>query len=221
MISRRIRVLSISRVALSGMLCFALLSVGCSKKTASQSVPEVTGYAVSCIGVLPVTTPYNYDQNVPAAETASLRDGVRVLDQILKQQLAGRSDVRLVSSGQISGMDKNLPAQPLARARVIADRLSCNAVLETTLRRYKDRIGGEYTAQEPASVAFDYRLIAIPDGTVLCSGTFDEVQKSVMENLYNFKSASERGFTWVTSEQLLKEGVRTRLGECSYFDAEE
>lgn len=213
---------SIFRIFTSGLLCLSLLSVSCSKKsTSSQPVPEVPGYAVTCIGVLPVVTPYNFDENVPAAETKQLQDGVPVLDQLLKQQFASRSDVRLVSDGQISGMDKELPAQPLARARVIADRLSCNAVLETTIRRYKDRVGGEYTAQEPASVAFDYRLITIPDGTVLCRGTFDEVQKSVMENLYNFKTASERGFTWVTAEQLMKEGVQVRFSECSYLAADE
>ncbi len=118
-------------------------------------------------------------------------------------------------------MGENLPAQSLARARVIADRLSCNTVLETTLRRYKDRVGGQYTAKNPASVAFDFRLIAIPEGVVLCSGTFDEVQQSVMENLYNFKSATERGFTWVTAEQLMREGLRARFSECPYLAEDE
>jgi hypothetical protein len=184
-------------------------------------VPEVPDYAVTCIGVLPAVTPYDFDDNVPAAEAKQLQNGIHVLDRLLKQQFISRTDVRLVSDSQISGMDKNLPAQPLARARVIADRLSCNTVLETTLRRYRDRIGGELTAQEPASVAFAYRLIAIPDGTVLCSGAFDEVQKSIMENLYNLKSATERGFSWVTAEQLLKEGLQERFAECSYFAADE
>jgi len=213
----------IQRTFIAGLLCLPLVAGGCSKKTASPSAaPEVPGYAVTCIGVLPAVSPYNFDNEpVPSAEAKQLRQGVQVLDQLLKQQFMSRSDVRLVSDGQISGMAKELPAQPLARARVIADRLSCNAVLETTLRRYRDRVGGKYTAEAPASVTFDYRLITIPDGTVLCSGTFDEEQKSVMENLYNFKSASERGFSWVTAKQLMKEGLQTRFGECSYFAVDE
>jgi len=212
---------SIFRILTSGLICLSLLSVGCSKNTTTQSVPEVPGYAVTCIAVLPAVTPYDFDENVPAAEAKEIQNGISVLDRLLKQQFVSRSDIRLVSDGQIAGMDKDLPAQPLARAKVIAVRLSCNAVLETTLRRYKDRVGGKYTAQEPASVAFDYRLITIPDGTVLCRGTFDEVQKSVMENLYNFKTASQRGFTWVTAEQLMEEGVETRFDECSYFAPDE
>lgn len=202
------------------LLSMLFLSAGCSNKAATPK-PEVPAYAVTCIGVLPVAIAGNYDEIYSAAEKEQLQNGVQVMNELLKQYFISRTDVRLVSDGQISGMDKNLPAQPLARAKVIADRLSCNTVLETTLRRYKDRVGGKYSAQDPASVAFDFRLIAIPEGTVLCSGTFDEVQKSVMENLYNFRLATERGFTWVTAEQLMREGLRTRFSECPYLTDDE
>ena len=203
------------------LLSLLLLSVGCSKKTDTSPASQVPDYAVTCIGVLPVAIADNFDEIVSVAEKKQLQNGVQVLNELLKQQFISRPDVRLVSDGQISGMDENLPAQPLARARVVADRLSCNTVLETTLRRYKDRVGGQYTAKDPASVAFDFRLIAIPEGTVLCSGTFDEVQQSVMENLFNFKTATERGFTWVTAEQLMREGLRARFSECPYLTEDE
>jgi len=192
-------VFSILRTLILVLLSLLLMSVGCSKKTDTSPASQVPDYAVTCIGVLPVAIADNFDEIVPAAEKKQLQNGVQVLDELLKQHFISRPDVRLVSDGQISGMDENLPAEPLARARVIADRLSCNTVLETTLRRYKDRVGGKFFANDPASVAFDFRLIAIPEGTVLCSGTFDEVQQSVMENLFNFKNATERGFTWVTA----------------------
>jgi len=214
-------VFSILRTLTLVLLSLLLLSVGCSKKTDTSPASQVPDYAVTCIGVLPVAIADNFDEIVPAAEKKQLQNGVQVLNELLKQQFISRPDVRLVSDGQISGMDENLPAQPLARARVVADRLSCNTVLETTLRRYKDRVGGQYTAKDPASVAFDFRLIAIPEGTVLCSGTFDEVQQSVMENLYNFKTATQRGFTWVTAEQMMKEGLRARFSECPYLTDDE
>ena len=212
---------SILRTLTLVLLSLLLLSVGCSKKTDTSPASQVPDYAVTCVGVLPVAIADNFDEIVPAAEKKQLQNGVQVLNELLKQQFISRPDVRLVSDGQISGMDDNLPAQPLARARVVADRLSCNTVLETTLRRYKDRVGGQYTAKDPASVAFDFRLIAIPEGTVLCSGTFDEVQQSVMENLFNFKTATERGFTWVTAEQLMREGLRARFSECPYLTEDE
>ncbi len=211
---------SILRTLTLVMLSLLLLSVGCSQKTVTSPASHVPDYAVTCIGVLPVATADNFDEIIPAAEKKQLQNGVHVLNELLKQHFISRPDVRLVSDGQISGME-NLPAQPLARARVVADRLSCNTVLETTLRRYRDRVGGKYSAKDPASVAFDFRLIAIPEGTVLCSGTFDEVQQSVMENLFNFKTATERGFTWVTAEQLMREGLRARFSECPYLADDE
>ena len=201
--------------------CSILCLTACSGK---QAVPvsdvSEPGFAANCIAVLPVTTAVHFDETVPVTERKQLDDGIPVLDRVLQKYFVSRSDVRLVSDGQISGMDKNLPAQPLERARVIADRLSCNVVLETTLRRYKDREGGQYSAQNPASVAFTYRLITIPEGAVLCRGTFDETQQSVMENLFSFNSARERGFSWITSEQLLKEGVRDRFNDCSYLSSD-
>jgi len=201
--------------------CSILCLTACSGK---QAVPvsdvSEPGFAANCIAVLPVTTAVHFDETVPVTERKQLDDGIPVLDRVLQKYFVSRSDVRLVSDGQISGMDKNLPAQPLERARVIADRLSCNVVLETTLRRYKDREGGQYSAQNPASVAFAYRLITIPEGAVLCRGTFDETQQSVMENLFSFNSARERGFSWITSEQLLKEGVRDRFNDCSYLSSD-
>jgi len=42
-----------------------------------------------------------------------------------------------------------------------------------------------------------------------------------MENLFNIKAATERGFTWVTAEQLMREGMWDRFEKCSYLSDEE
>jgi hypothetical protein len=208
--------------SLAAICCSLVLLSACSKKsTAPAAASSEPTFAVTCIAVLPVTTFVQFDKTLPAAEKEQLDDGVLTFDRVLQKYFISRKDVRLVSDGQISGMDNNLPAQPLARARVIADKLSCNAVLETTLRRYRDRVGGQYSAADPASVAFSYRLLGMPGGQVLCRGTFDETQQSVMENLLSLSAARERGFSWITSEQLMKEGVRDRFSECGYLTAPE
>ena len=210
---------SFLRTFTAAVFCCCFLSFGCSKKVTLPTFDET--FPVTCIGILPALSMVDFDDTLSTVEDKELLDGTRVLDSLLREQFVGKSGFRLVSNSQISGMDANLPAQPMARAMLIAEKLSCNAVLETTLRRYKDRVGGEYTAKESASVAFDYRLIAIPDGTVLCSGTFDEVQKSVMANFFHFRTAADRGFTWVTAEQLLREGMQEKFKKCSYLSAEE
>ena len=209
------------RIGVLIFACLLLFAAGCGKKTTTgTAVPEEPKVAVSCIAVLPVTTVVDYEGTVSFADAKKLRDGVQIMESLLRQELAGREDIRFVGEGRIYGMKETIPEDFLSRARVIADHLSCNAVLETTIRRYSDRIGGRYTAEEPASVAFEYRLVEVVSGTVLCKGKFDEVQKSVMENLYNFKTSRMRGFTWVTAEELLKEGVKEKFDECSYLAQE-
>ncbi len=211
--SSTLRTLTLSLLALS------LLTAGCIKGGTSPA-PELPSFAVTCVGVLPAVAAVNHDKTVAVAaaeEAKQTEAGLFFMDDLLKKYFGNREDVRLVSDGQISGMDKNLPAQPLERARVIADRLSCNAVLETTLRRYRDRVGGQYTADEPASVSFGYRLIAIPEGNVLCRGAFDETQQSVMENLFNIRTGSDNAFSWLTARQLMEQGLAERLEDCSYL----
>ncbi|HHD56229.1 MAG TPA: hypothetical protein ENK89_00935 [Desulfobulbaceae bacterium] len=136
---------------------------------------------------------------------------------MLHKQFMGRDDVRFITPAQMNGLKNAGTENALARARQAASFLSCNGILETKLLRYKKRVGGAYTAKEPASVSFTYRLLEVNSGTVLCRGRFDEAQQSVMENLYNFKNARKRGFTWVTAEELLREGLESRLDECSYL----
>ena len=73
------------------------------------------------------------------------------------------------------------------------------------------------TAEEPASVAFEMKLIGIDTGVVLWSAKYDEVQKSALENLYDWGKSRSRGFTWITAEELMKEGIQEKFGVSPYF----
>jgi len=190
---------------------FFLLCSGCSQTTAVAAKTSEPEASLSCVGVLPVAAK---SEN---ANAVHLQDGVQALGDILHRQLASRQDVRFVTASQLEGFMSTAPEGSLARMRKIGDSLSCNGVLQVKLLRYKDRVGGQYTANEPASVAFTYRLLDVNSGVTLCQGRYDEVQQSVMENLYNFSRASKRGFTWVTAEELLREGVGEKLKSCSYL----
>ncbi len=206
------------RISLLALCSFVLLTAGCSAtRQTSQSVPETSGFAVTCVGVLPGESASLVNESSSPADKKQFETGLATLDALLRQEFIGRSDIRLVSAAQYAGIMDNAPAEALSRIQIIADRVSCNAVLETKLKTFKERVGGKYSAKDPASVAFDYRLVAVPGGTVLCSGNYKETQKSVMENLYKFSTATHRGFTWVTAEELMREGLEAKFGECSYL----
>jgi len=105
----------------------------------------------------------------------------------------------------------------LILASMVGKSINCNAVLESTVKRYAERIGGRYSVESPASVAFEMRLISLDTSSVLWSAKFDEVQKSVMENILEWKKANTRKFTWITAEELMQEGVKGKLTDSPFF----
>lgn len=197
------------------LVCWLILLSGCT--TRQPGTPERigdAGHPLTCIAVMPV---------VAAAESQeadlkeSLLRGAEVMDELLAQELARQSNVRFVSADHISGLQLTGGETGLEMARLVAGSVDCNGVLETRLRRYSERIGGKYTAKDPAAVAFDMKLTGVDTGTVLWTATFDEVQKSVLENLYEWGKAKSRGFTWITARELLLEGIREKFAASPYF----
>jgi len=196
-------------------LCFVLSGCGNKKQTDLQvKNPEIS---LTCIGVLPVRTMTATDKQTSFGKASSLRDGVQVLASQLEKIFMANDKIRFISPGQLNGIESGGAGDLAERAKMAGSFLSCNGVLEVTLFRYRQRIGGKYTAETPASVAFAYQLVDVDSGQVLCRGRFDETQESVMENLFNFSSARKRGFTWVTAEELLREGLQSKLSECPYL----
>lgn len=206
----------INRFCALGLFTLILPVAGCVEKR-MRTEPTLPDFALSCVAVLPAASAVTLNDRKSAEEEKALEEGLYVLDESLKRYFGGRSDIRLISDGQGLKQDGKMS---LHDAGAAAEKLSCNAVLEVKLRRYKERVGGKYTAREPAAAAFDYRLLAMPDGEVLCRGGFDEEQQSLMENLFNFTSGTENAFTWIKVDKLMYQGVRDRLDTCSYLAEE-
>ena len=99
----------------------------------------------------------------------------------------------------------------------VGSELKCAAVLMTTLTDYRQRLGGAYGAERPASVTFTMRLISTRDGRVLWHSMFKETQQSLMSNLLSFGKAESRGFKWITVEELVRHGINETLEKCPYL----
>lgn len=201
----------ILRFCTLGLLGLAVLTGGCGGKTAGKE-PD-SHFTANCIAVLPPALAADPERQPSAAEEKVLHDGVHALDKALKAYFSGRDDVRMLSGESVSNSWNSLE-----RAKAAAAQSGCNAVLATALNRYEERIGGAYTAKEPAAAGFSYRLLAMPEGRVLCLGRFDEEQLSLMENLLNFSTSAENSFAWVTAERLLTQALRDRLDSCPYLE---
>lgn len=199
------------------MVCLLLVS-GCGGLGLGTSGNRQTGYpAVDCIGVLPASPQVTRGSSVAdEQENKRLRRGADVMDVALKQELEG-ARVRFVGSDRIASLEQTGGESPLKLARMVGRSVGCNAVLETTVKRFTERVGTRYSIESPASVAFEMRMYDLEKGSVFWSAKFDEVQKSVMENVLEWSKARTRKFVWITAGELLREGVKAKISTTSLF----
>lgn len=93
------------------------------------------------------------------------------------------------------------------RAAVVATKVGSEAALATTVRRYRDRMGGAYGASEPASVAIEMILVSAKDRTVLWNADYAFTQEPLAYNLWNFWTVLRGGPRWLTAAELTRIGV--------------
>jgi TolB-like protein len=104
-------------------------------------------------------------------------------------------------------------ASELIRLRQIGQMVYADAVITGKMERFRERVGDEWGAKSPASVAFALELVDIRRGDVIWSARFDETQKSLSENIFALGDIRQRGVRWLSAEQLTQEGVRKAIGQ--------
>lgn len=88
-----------------------------------------------------------------------------------------------------------------------AKELGVEAILIGYVFRYRDLKGRSYSAEKPASVAFELHLVRAGDGVAIWSSAFDKTQESLMENLFQMSFFFKLGIKWVTAKELSEAGV--------------
>jgi hypothetical protein len=89
---------------------------------------------------------------------------------------------------------------------------TADAVLSGSVRRFAERDGGPSGVQHPASVAIDLELHDRA-GVLIWAGSYDETQHALSDDLGSLPRVWERGFRWVTAEELAQYGVRNLVEE--------
>ena len=173
-----------------------------------------------CIVVLPTVPPVERAKGMNFDQTKVLEQGAAYMDTVLAEELASVKNVRIVSRGRLTGLVTGVTGGRMGIVREIGRKLDCEGVLLATISRYDQRQGGDLAADAPASAAFELKLVETTTGRVLWAGNFDETQESLLDNLFSFGKAKNRGFKWITVEKLLKQGIVERIAECPYFDKE-
>jgi hypothetical protein len=82
-----------------------------------------------------------------------------------------------------------------------------DVILAGYLYRFKERIGNDYAAEAPASVAFSLILIDVETSHLLWAQHFNKTQKALSENLFELSDFIKRKGRWVTARQMALAGL--------------
>ncbi len=195
-------------------LLFVLLCLSCSCSGQRQVYSNMQDEqrVLTCIAVLPVAI------SGKEVDKSGLSQGVADFERILQEKLVSGSKLRFVTDEEFKNRSGWSSMGLMDKFKQVGEKYGCNGVLDFTLHRYRQRQGTSFGAKEPASVMFSWQLLDLESGRRLCFGRYDETQKSLSENLLDFGKAGKRGFSWVTAERLLLDGLQEQLSECSYLD---
>ena len=151
-----------------------------------------------------------------------VQDAQRVLEEIFLDRMRERSDVELLSTDRAAGAYQRLSIDArkpgyLQILRQVGKELGADVVAAGFVYRYRERVGYDYSAERPASVAFEIHLISVADGKTIWRGVFDKTQKSLMEDIFQASSFFRGGARWLTARQLTRLGVDETLKTFSGF----
>jgi hypothetical protein len=91
---------------------------------------------------------------------------------------------------------------------VPADYLLIPQILE-----WREREGGEWGVNEPAMVVLELTLLDVANQRIARRYHFEESQRSLSEDLLQARKFFQRGGKWLTTMELLQDGLREGLRE--------
>ncbi len=137
----------------------------------------------------------------------------RFLTDHLITILKRHKDIGLIPSNQAQGvfarllstMEKEMPE--LEMIVEIGRTLGADAVLVGYVYRFKERRGSTYSVDTPASVAFDMDLVSVNNSRIIWYGRYNETQKALTEDLFQFRKFIKRKGRWVTAWEMAVNGL--------------
>lgn len=150
----------------------------------------------------------------PGEPRAPELDPDDILARMLYPALSALPNWQIVSESEAREASQGIPStSDAARLRQFGESVYADAVMVGRVRRYRERVGDEWGAKSPASVAFVLYLVDVRRGDVIWSANFDETQKSLSENIFAIGSIGERGVRWLTADQLAQDGVKRAVAQ--------
>jgi PBP1b-binding outer membrane lipoprotein LpoB len=176
-----------------------------SKDLSSHAVRSIRQVEVNNLAIMPIVAavPFGGDPLASGAADTITADIYRqasgtwklvpqgaVMQAAQQTQSGGNLDDAAIQVGKATGAD---------------------AVLYGTVERYVERVGAEYSADKPASVAFSLKLLDMKSRQVVWNAKFSKTQQPLGTNFFNLPTFLENKGQWVLASELASDGVGQAL----------
>lgn len=205
------------------MVVFIVLLAGCAPKepyVLDDSLKDIPSLRVA---VLPFLQIFPEDLAKGAVEsplTGAVFDAARPsgapeneLEKEFLQYLNNmRPGVTFVSGDETSVVFRRISSSSMKNSlrQTLCEtgrELGADVVIVGYLYRFRELRGESFSAESPASVAFEIVMLAVSDGRVVWRGIFDRTQKSLMEDIFQLSSFYKGHGRWMTARKLASQGL--------------
>ena len=206
--ARRVR-----RVLPGALALVAALLLGCSSPIHLESEAGEPWGPVDKLALVPFDAQIPLTGSMTAAEISTYVTS-RALAALSEREEFAVIPPAEVRQALVAGGRASLPSDPEEIGGTLDATFGVDALVFGQVRRFTKRAGGAKGSSRPASVRLEMQLRS-PEGTLLWRGVYDETQRSISEDLGGFSVARERGFRWLSAEELAEFGTRQLVGAMS------
>lgn len=154
----------------------------------------------------------SYSATPSVQERAGEKEAAAVLNHYLYSTMSALPDWQIVSDREVKEVLAMLPeSSEGARAKRLGELVYADAVMSGRVLRYRERVGEEWGAKTPASIAFVIDLWDVKRGDLVWAARFDETQRPLSENIFALGEFAQRGGKWLKAEELALDGVQRAL----------
>ena len=111
-----------------------------------------------------------------------------------------------------------MKTDPVKRLQALGRQEGADTIMIGYLYAFRNRSGGDYGVERPSHVSFELVLMKSGSGRIVWQRSFEEIQKSLSEDLLQLKSFIKRRGRWVSAQEMAKGALKEMLQTVPQLD---
>lgn len=177
----------------------------------AHAVPSIKTLAINRVAVMPLidAAPGGGEPLAPGAAEA--------ISAELYSQVAIAGGWDSIPAQDVTDAMQKMPPTTIANldesALKLGHDVSADGVIYGTVERYKERVGMDYSAASPASVAFSLKFVELKGKQIVWTAKFAKSQAALSQNLFDLANFVQRSGRWVRAHEIALEGVKEAVAD--------